>query len=80
MTLEQRIENLENNLKGQEPETRPTINLDDVIRKLGLDPDKVRAIAKEKKQSGAEVIAAELGIPFPDFVRDLKLGAEGRLR
>jgi len=80
MALIQRIEHLENNLKGQEPEIRPAINLDDVVRKLGLDPDKVSAIAKEKKQSRAVVIAAELGIPYPDFVRTLRLGAEGHLR
>ena len=78
MALIQRIEHLENNLKGQEPEIRPTINLDDVVRKLGLDPDKVSATAKEKKQSRIEVIAAELGIPYPDFVRALKLRAQGK--
>jgi len=78
MTLEQRIEHLENNLKGQEPETRPAINLDDVIRKLGLDPDKVSTIAKEKNQSRMEVIAAELGMPYVDFVRELELRAQGK--
>jgi hypothetical protein len=73
MTLEQRIEHLENNLKGQETETRPTINLDDVVRKLGLDPDKVSTIAKEKNQSRLDVIAAELGMPYADFIRELRL-------
>jgi len=75
MTLEQRIEHLENDLKGQEPETRPTINLDDVIRKLGLDPDMVRATAKEKNRSLAEVIAGELGMSYADLIRELKLRA-----
>lgn len=78
MTLEHRIKHLENNVKGQEPETRPAINLDDIIRKLGLDPDKVSIIAKEKNQSQAEVIAAELGMPYADFIRELKHGV-GRL-
>jgi hypothetical protein len=73
MTLEQRIEYLENNLKGQESETRLAINLDDVVRKLGLDPDMVKATAKEKNQSRVEVIAAKLGVPYIDFVRELRL-------
>ena len=78
MTLEHRIEHLENDLKGQEPETRPDIDTNDVIRKLGLDPDKVRIIAKEKNQSRMEVIAAELGMSYADFVRELKLRAQGK--
>ena len=78
MALGQRIKHLENNVREQEPETRPAINLGDVIRKLGLNPDKVSIIAKEKNQSSAEVIAAELGMPYTDFVRELKLGAQGK--
>lgn len=78
MNLDSRIQRLENNLKGQDTAQQAEINLDDVIRKLGLDPDKVTATAKENNQSRAEVIAAELGIPYPDFVRALKLRAEGR--
>jgi hypothetical protein len=75
MTLEQRIKRLENTPKGQEPETGPAINPDDVIRKLGLDPDMVRATAKEKNQSRMEVIAVELGIPYGNLVRALELAA-----
>jgi len=75
MNLDSRIQRLENNLKGQEPKTRPEIDLNDVVRKLGLDPDVVSTIAKEKNQSRLEVIAAELGIPYADFVRTLELAA-----
>lgn len=58
---------------------RPSSDLTDaILRKLGLDPDMVRATAKEKNQSRLEVIAAELGIPYADFVRDLKLRAQGK--
>ena len=78
MNLDSRIQQLENTLKEQEPTQRAETNLDDIIRKLELDPDKVRATAKEKNQSRAEFIAAELGIAYPDFVRVLKLRAEGR--
>ena len=78
MNLDSRIQRLEDSLKGQDSTQQAEINLDDVIRKLGLDPDKVTAAAKENNQSRAEVIAAELGIPYSDFVRALKLTAEGR--
>ena len=78
MNLDSRIQRLEDNLKGQDTAQWAEISLDDVVRKLGLDPDKVSATSKEKNQSRAEVIAAELGIPYPDFVRTLKLGAERR--
>lgn len=61
MTLKQRIEHLENNMKGQDTMQQTEINLDDVIRKLGLDPDKINAIAREKNQGRAEIIAAEPG-------------------
>lgn len=38
----------------------------------------VRAKAKEKNQSRAEVIAGELGMSYTDFVLDLR--AQGRKR
>lgn len=78
MNLDSRIQWLENSLKQQEPTQRPEINLNDVVRKWGLAPDKVTATGKEKNQSRAEVIAAKLGIPYSDFIRALKLRAEGR--
>ena len=72
MNLDSRVQRLEDNLKGQEPTHRAEVNLDDIVRKLGLDPERVTATAKENNQSRAEVIAAELGIPYADFVRTLR--------
>lgn len=79
MTLKYRIEHLENNMEGQDTMQQVEITLDDVIRKLGLAPDKIKAIAREKNQSRAEIIAAELGMPYTDFVRELQLRTLGRL-
>jgi len=78
MTLEHRITHLENNLKGQDTMARPDINLDDIIRKLGLDPVMVRATAKENNQSIAEVSAGELGMSYGEFQKALKLRAWGK--
>lgn len=75
--LENRIARLEDNLGDQgTPESHPDI--DEIIRKLGLDPDRVNAIAIEKNQSRAEVVTAELGMPHGDFIRDLKICAQGK--
>jgi len=76
--LEDRITRLEANLlKGQATEHEPDISTDSIIRKLGLDPDKVRVTAKENNQSIAEVTAGELGMPFQDFQKALRLRARG---
>lgn len=77
MSLENRIKNLEQHTVGATA-NRETLVTDDILRKLGLDPDKVRTAAKEKNQSRMEVIAAELGMPYVDFVRELKLRAQGK--
>lgn len=67
MTLKRRLRWLEASLKYQDIRHKPDISTDDIIRKLGLDPDALRAIAKENKQSMAEVIADELGMSLIDF-------------
>ncbi len=78
MTLERRIAHLESNLKGQDTMRGPEFSTDDIIRKLGLDPDVVRATAKESNQSVAEVLAGELGMSYKDFQKALKLRTEGK--
>ena len=78
MTLEHRITRLEDKLKGQEAIRYSDISTDSLIIKLGLDPDTVKATAKENNQSIAEVTAGELGMSYQEFVRTLKLKAQGK--
>ena len=77
MTLEHRITRLEGNLKGQDAMRESDISTDSLIIKLGLDPDTVRATAKENNQSIAEVVAGELGMFTKDFREALKKRARG---
>ncbi|OGO04595.1 MAG: hypothetical protein A2Y60_01815 [Chloroflexi bacterium RBG_13_54_9] len=77
MSLENRIKNLEQHTVGATA-NRETLLTDDILHKLGLDPDKVRTLAKEKNQSRMEVTAGELGMPYADFVRELTLRVQGK--
>jgi hypothetical protein len=73
--LENRITHLESNLKGHDTMREPP-GPDDIIRRLGLDPDMVRATAKENNQSMAEVVAGKLGMSYKDFQGVLKAESE----
>jgi hypothetical protein len=77
MTLERRIAHLEGNLKGQDTVPQPQLSADDVIRRFGFDPDTIKATASRNQQSIMEVIAAELGVPYEDFQKALKMRARG---
>ena len=58
---------------------RPGPDLTDaILHELGLDPDAVRAKARANGQSAAEVAAGELGMSYQEFVRTLKLKAQGK--
>jgi len=78
MSLNNRIQRLEDTLKGQDKTSGPDIITESVIEKLGLDPDKLRTIARENNQSMAEVMASELGMPYGDLKEALKLRAQGK--
>ena len=78
MTLEGRLRQLEAILKCQDTRYGPNISTDSIIRKLVLDPDTVRATAKENNQSIAEVTAGKLGRSYGDFQKTLKLRAGGK--
>ena len=78
MTLERRLRQLESSLKYQDTKHEPDISTDSIIRKLGLDPDVVRATARANGQSIMEVVAGELGISYGDFQIALKLRAQGK--
>ena len=60
------------------PDAKASDLTDDILRKLTLDPDTVRATAKENNQSIAEVTAGELGMSSKDFQKALKLRAQGK--
>lgn len=75
MSLVDRVKKLE-----RRPETWETIHeldysTDDIIRKLGFDPDVVRATARISGRSMASVITGELGMSCQDFLKSLKLKA-----
>ena len=58
------------------PDAKASDLTDDILRKLTLAP--VRATAKENNQSIAEATAGELGMPFGDFKKALRLRARGK--
>jgi len=60
------------------PDAKASDLTDDILRKLTLEPDPVRATAKENNQSIAEVTAGELGMSYGDFQKALKLRAQGK--
>lgn len=60
------------------PEAKASDLTDDILRKLTLEPDMMRATAKENNQSIAEVTAGELGMSFKDFKKALRLIARGK--
>lgn len=76
--LENRIARLEGSLKGQGTIWELDVDTDSLIRKLGLDPDAVRATARANGQPIGEVIASELGMSFKDFKKALRLKARGK--
>ncbi len=72
-----RIKRLEDNQKGQDAMREPHLDTDGIIRKFGLDPEKVMAIAKANEQSIAWVIAGALGMSVRDFYESIKKRARG---
>jgi hypothetical protein len=76
--LDNRIQRLEDRLKGQDKMSRANVATEDVIRKLALDPDKLRATARENNQSMAEVMASELNMPSRNLKEALKLRTHGK--
>lgn len=74
--LKNRIERLEGSL-GEQATIREPFYIDDLIRKLGLDPEKVRATAQADKHPLSEIIAGELGLSNQEFLKALKEGGEG---
>lgn len=78
MTLDRRLNELEKTVRGKDIEPAPDIpSLDDIIKKLGLDPVAVRATAAENGQSIVEAIAGEMGISSQDLNADLKKRIRG---
>ena len=60
------------------PDAKASDLTDHILRKLTLEPDTVKATAKENNQSIAEVTAGDLGMPFGDFKKALRLRAQGK--
>lgn len=73
--LEDRIKKLEKRTGGQDTIREPSPDTDSLIRKMGFDPEKVRATAKANESSLAEVMATELGMSVKEFRKALRRGA-----
>ena len=79
MGIRDRIEKLEQRQRTQEIMSQPRFSSDDVIRKFGLDPDKLRTEQRERLGylSLAEIVAERIGISFTEFKASLKARARG---
>lgn len=77
MTLEHRITRLEGSLRDQDTIRETDISTDSLIGKLGLDPEMVRATAKENNKGTGEVVAGELSMSYRNLQRALRLIARG---
>jgi len=62
MDLENRLACLELKMRPDVSATRVTFNIDDCIKKLGLDPTAIRESVCGTRSSLAEAISAALGI------------------
>ena len=79
MGIRVRIEKLEQRQHAQEIMSQPRLSGDDVVRKLGLDPDELRTEQRERSGhlSLLEIMAEKIGIPFAEFKALLKAKARG---
>ena len=75
MGLENRLTRLELKMRPDVPATRVTFNIDDCIKKLGLDPTAIRESVCGTRSSLAEAISTALGIEPREFARQIKARA-----
>ena len=78
MSLENRVRGLERVTKASEVMKPPNVTTNEILIKLGLKPDEIRAEAKETGETIVSIVAGKCGLSFREFDSALKARVRGR--